>query len=81
MNNTHMTQREFEASLKVGDRVCVRWRQGMGPGVIAEVHQKSFNVELSSAIGKYPPGSIVRVNRVASARWSAGSCVRPEAAG
>jgi len=27
MNSNYMTQREFEASMKVGDRVYVRWRQ------------------------------------------------------
>jgi len=79
MSAKQLSQREFEASLKTGDRVCLRWRKGSGPAVIADVNPKSFSVKLSSGIGGYPAGSLVRVNRVVSTRWSASNCVRPEA--
>jgi len=78
MDAHKLTQREFEASLEPGDRVSLHWRQKVTPAIVARVNTKSVSVMLASSVGKYKCGSLVRVNRANSGRWSPGSCVRPE---
>lgn len=72
-----MDQKNFEASLKVGQKIRLRYRGVRGLAKVHRVNRSSFTVLTEEVIGDMPAGTYIRVNRVVSGRWSASHCVRP----
>lgn len=72
-----MDQKHFEASLKAGQEIRLRYRGVFGRAIVDRVNRSSFTVLTEEVIGALPAGTCIRVNRVVSGRWSASNCVRP----
>ena len=72
-----MNQRDFEASLKKGQEVRLRWRGNSCRAIIERVNKASIAVTTREAVDDIPAGTRLVVNRVSSKRWSSSHCVRP----
>ena len=70
-------QKQFETSLKSGEKVRLRWRGCAGMATIVRVNRSSIAVMTDEPIGPLPRGERVLVNKTVSGRWSASKCVRP----
>ena len=72
-----MNQKDFEATLKDGQEVRLRWHETSVLATVERVNKSSIAVRIKEPIAGYDAGSRVVVARVLSGRRSAGKCVRP----
>jgi len=72
-----MDQKIFEASLKAGQTVRLRWRGQSCQATVERVNRASVAVIIEGKILDNPAGTRIIVGRVVSGRWSASNCVRP----
>ena len=72
-----MDQKTFEASLKAGQTVRLRWRGQICQATVERVNRSSIAVITKEKMLNELAGDRILVNRVTSGRWSASNCVRP----
>ena len=72
-----MDQKTFEASLKAGQAVRLRWRGQICKATVERVNRASIAVITKEKMLDELAGARILVNRVSSGRWSASNCVRP----
>ena len=72
-----MDQKTFEASLRAGQTVRLRWRGQSCEATVERVNRVSIAVITKENILDKPVGARILVNRVTSGRSSASNCVRP----
>jgi hypothetical protein len=72
-----MDQKTFEASLKAGQTVRLRWRGQICKATVERVNRSSIAVITKEKILNELAGARILVNRVTSGRRSASNCVRP----
>jgi hypothetical protein len=75
--HSSMDQKTFEASLKAGQTVRLRWRGQICKATVERVNRASIAVITKEKILDELAGARILVNRVTSGRWSASNCVRP----
>jgi hypothetical protein len=72
-----MDQKTFEASLKAGQTIRLRWRGQSCHGTVERVNRASIAVIIKEKLLDNSAGTRILVDRVVSGRWSASNCVRP----
>jgi len=72
-----MDQKTFEASLKAGQTVRLRWRGQSCRATVERVNRASVAVIIEENMLDNLAGTRILVDRVVSGRWSASNCVRP----
>jgi len=75
--NRYMDQKTFEASLKAGQTVRLRWRGQFCRVTVERVNRASVAVITKEIMLDKPAGTRILVDRVVSGRWAASNCVRP----
>jgi len=72
-----MDQKTFEASLRAGQTVRLRWRGQTCEATVERVNRASIAVITKEKVLDELAGARILVNRVTSGRSSASNCVRP----
>ena len=75
--HSYMDQKSFEASLKAGQTIRLRWRGQSCHATVERVNRASIAVIIKEKLLDEPAGTRILVDRVVSGRWSASNCVRP----
>jgi hypothetical protein len=72
-----MDQKTFEASLRAGQAIRLRWRGQTCEATVERVNRASIAVITKEKVLDELAGARILVNRVVSGRWSTSNCVRP----